>query len=251
MKRTRTTTTSYPRKRNRYSNVYRRPSRKQYENLVIARPMRMAPVATRGYRFPNKGEKKTIDVTHTNNAVSTTPYIQLMNGCIQGTDYTQRIGRKIYMNSFYLRGSIRNYDASGPIANTTPCVLARVMVVCDMQPNGTVFAATDLLNTATSYSQLNLNNRDRFKVLMDKQYTFDPYLFSATASSSFASTVNQIWPMKKYKKINMESVFNAGNAGTIADINSNAIYLFIITDVVAGTANVQIEATTRIRFQDP
>lgn len=252
MKRKRTTTEfTIPRKRTRSYNAYRRPNRVQYTNLVTTQPRR-APLASRGYSFPIR-EKKTIDGTGTIQ-VNTTGSFTLLNGCIQGTDYTQRIGRKIQNNSVYIRGYVLTEAANfNPIvASNCGAQEVRMILFCDMQPNGAAPAVTDLLNTATPQSQLNLNNRDRFKIYCDKQWVFDPFVYVTTASQAVVSANRQIYPIKKYKKLGLETIFNSGNAGTIGDITSGALYMFWIGSLpsaVGGDANAVI--TTRVRFLDP
>lgn len=57
--------------------------------------------------------------------------------------------------------------------------------------------------------------------------------------------------MKEYVKLSQEVIFNGGNAGTIADINSGAIYMFWIGSN-PNAANVRANAivSARMRFVD-
>lgn len=241
-----------PRKKTRGDRRNYRPrNRVQYDNLVVPRPVGLSPLATRGWQFPNNGEKKVIDIAVGSVAVTTTGSINLLNGCIQGTDYTQRIGRKIVLKSLYIRGWIQTTLADDPILQYAPQI-ARMMVVVDNQPNGTVFNITDLLVTASPAAQLNLNNRDRFSVLSDKEFVFDPVIVNTSAADKYAGLNRTIHPIKKYKKLNMETIFNAGNAGTIGDMNSGAIYMVWIGNTAAGgEAPMDARISTRIRFVDP
>lgn len=239
-------------KRQKTAKKTKRPAyRPQYQNLVSARPIR-APLATRGWQFPNNGEYKVIDIQVGTIQVNTTGAISLLNGCVQGTDYTQRIGRKIMLKSLYIRGRIQTESATTAQASNTIAQLVRMIIVCDTQPNGTVFAITDLLNTATPESQLNLNNRDRFSVICDKQWVLGPEYYSGTATQAYNSSSQQIYPIKKYKKLNIETIFNAGNAGTIADMNSGALYMVWIGSTGAGNfTDANAILSSRVRFQDP
>lgn len=233
------------------NNYKRRPSGNvRYDNLVVARPTRMAPLATRGWNFPNTGESKVIDIAVGTLQVNTTGTISLLNGCIQGTDYTQRIGRKIQLKSLYVRGRVQLETALNGVQISPQ--MARMMLVVDTQPNGVVFAITDLLNTAAPESQLNLNNRDRFMIICDKEWVFDPYIIQGTATQSFAVGGRTISPLKKYKKLNMETIFNSGNAGTIADMTSGALYMVWLGSQPAGAAtDLNAIVSTRVRFKDP
>jgi len=172
----------------------------------------------------------------------------------------QRVQRKLTtlisfcvfgINPMYIRGAVATQ--SGLTANTAAvgAQFVRMIIVVDSQPNGTVFAITDLLNTADPASQLNLNNRDRFNIICDKEWAFDPYLVDATATQSFASASKQIYTIKKFKKLNIETIFNAGNAGTIADMNSGALYMVWIGSIASGLTDSLAQVSTRVRFQDP
>lgn len=239
-----------PRKRTRPNRQNYRPrTRTQYDSLVVARPVGLSPLATRGWQFPNNGEKKVIDIAVGSIQVNTTASINLLNGTVQGTDYTQRIGRKIVLKSVYIRGYVR-LEATAGAAGAGEPQLARMIIVVDNQPNGTVFAITDLLMSANVSSQLNLNNRDRFSILCDKEWVFDPWVGGLAPISGYCGRA--IHAVKKYKKINMETIFNAGNAGTIADMNSGALYMVWLGSQPVGVTNdVNAIVSTRVRFVDP
>jgi len=214
-----------------------------------------APLATRGFRFPVTGtEKKFFDIAAGNLNVSTTASINLLCVPQLGTDYTNRIGRKILIKSLYIRGYVSTEAANSGFANSlsVPTQLIRMIVLADMQPNGSAPAATDILNTSDPASQLNANNRDRFKIIKDKQWVLGATRVSNTANEVTAMTTSpQAFPLKWYKKLNLETIFNAGNAGAIADINSGALYLVFIGNRAAGTlgdSNAYI--STRVRFVD-
>lgn len=211
-----------------------------------------APLATRGYRFPITNEAKTID-TGAAPQVSTTGAFALLNGCIQGTDYTNRIGRKIMLKSLYIRGIVAS-DVG--VTMTSPAITvaqqARMIIFCDNQPNGATPAVLDLLNNATTVSQLNLNNRDRFKILVDKTFVLDPIVYNTTATQSVAAATNQIRQYKKFKKLNMETIYNSGNAGTVGDMNTGALWLFWIGSQAVGVGtDATATWTCRVRFNDP
>ena len=114
----------------------------------------------------------------------------------------------------------------------------RIIVVYDKQANAVAPAITDVLTVDSFIGQNNLNNRDRFVILCD--VISDP--ISVNANGSVAGTI--------YKKINLETMFNAGTAGTIGDITSGSIYLFVAQTANIGTANPVFNWRSRIRFQD-
>ena len=132
------------------------------------RTLGLAPARTGGFFGVgvrrSRDERKVIDVDPALYAGDTTGSVTLLNGVATGTDFTDRIGRKIVMRSLYLRGTL------SPVDGITLDNMCRVLIVYDMQSNGAAPAITDVLKSATSIAQLNMNNRDRFRVIMDKQF---------------------------------------------------------------------------------
>ena len=192
---------------------------------------------TGGWANPSRGgELKYIDVgsnTQTLTAgVFTFSAGALLNGCIQGSDATNRIGRKIVIKSLLLRGDVRLSTTS---VGGSP---VRILVVYDKQANATAPAITDILDVDAYTGRMNLNNRDRFVILMD--FITDPI----SINGNFCQNV------KIYKKCNLESVFNSGNAGTVGDITSGSIYLFAAQTGNITTANASFVFRSRIRFLD-
>lgn len=210
----------------------------------------MAPLATRGYR-PNNIERKVQDLDTTTYQVNTTGVFVLLALPTVGADFNQRVGRKVTQRTVYVKGRVQS-EPSGIIGQTGAVAAqhCRMVIFADLQPNGAAPAVTDLLVSATPASQLNLNNRDRFKVYCDKEYVLDPYLLSSTATQSYASTTNQVKYVKKFKRINLETIFST-STGAIADITSGALYMFWIGSAVAG-ANVDANfiGSTRVRYTD-
>lgn len=164
--------------------------------------------------------------------------LTLLNGISQGTDYTNRIGRKIMMKSLLFRFSIfPNTAASSPQGN-----IVRVLLVCDLQANAAAAIPADVLQTVDYQSPLNLNNRDRFKIFWDKFLMLEANYYPAfilTAGSPSAH-MRQI-----YKKMNIE-VINVGTGATIGSIQTGALYVLVISKV-DGTV---YDFNSRVRFLD-
>lgn len=205
----------------------------------------LVPLATRGYR-PNNVELKVNDIDTTTYNVSTTGSFTILANPQLGSDMNGRIGRKVTLRSFYIKGRIQIENAGALTVSVAPAQQCRMIVFQDMQPNGATPAVTDLLVSATPASHLNLNGRDRFKIYCDKEFVFDPMLTTATLSN-FNRTVGMV---RKYKKINMDMVFT-GSAGTIADIASGALYMFWIgSQAAAANTDCNFIGATRVRYSD-
>jgi len=185
-----------------------------------------------------RGELKYVDTTFQNN-ISDAGTLVLMNGLQPGTGASQRIGKKAVFKNYLLRAAI------GVSTNTGATPLSgyiRLMIVMDKQTNATAPTVAQILEAVSAISPMNMDNRDRFTVLHDYQCPVDQL-------GGRPSTVH-----KKFRKINVTTVYNAGTAGTVADIATNSIYLlYIYTQIGTGAAPTVAPALDfygRIRYDD-
>ena len=188
--------------------------------------------------------------------LSASPTIQLLNGLQLGTAAYQRIGNKIAMKSLYWSLAYSNMATdSSPTTDTALVnVPVRAMVVYDKQTNGALPVLGDLLSAFAGLGNVtaraidvnspnNLNNRDRFIVLMDKRFI----LSSAGPSSRF---------IKKYKRLNTSVTYKSGaTVGDVTDITSGGLYFITYRDAeMLGTTNpvsqVSLTGDIRLRYQD-
>lgn len=236
---------------------YRRPRKISRVSRVRTSTFRpTAPFATRGFKplfghsYP---ERKSADTLQSQSyAVNTTGVIQLMFNPALGSDYTQRIGRKTHIKSIFIRGSMSISAATVLTTQSTPAQVGRMILFIDYQPNGATPAVADVLvpGAPNAYDMLNLDNRDRFKILKDKVFSFDPFRYNIVATTAVAGFNRTIHNFKIYKKCNIETIFNGTNAGTIADINSGALYLLFMGTEAAGATAAVATVSTRCRFLD-
>lgn len=191
---------------------------------------------TRGYmpRMFTQGEWKYVDNQDSHvlsNAVTT----QLINGLAPGTAANQRIGMKVMIRSIELRMWL-NCDAAS--VNT----IARIALVLDKQSNGAPGAAADVWdNKATPYNVVtirNLANRKRFKIMWDQSFP--------------VSTQDPVHQHHLYMKLKKPIIteYNAGIAGTIADIASNSLYLYSWSNDNTGANQVSYTFVVRVRYTD-
>lgn len=199
-----------------------------------------APPATRGFWGPQNRsaeEQKVIDTASANYALDTTGSVTLVSGVATGTDFTNRIGRKVVWKSIQLRGFWIPVDAT--VSNN----LCRVCLVWDSQPNGALPAITDIFQQALGNSMLNLNNRDRFKMVMDKQFIAAEYAATGQA-------VPGTGHIKAFRKLNgLETIFD-GTTAAIGDIQSGAMLLVTLGSQATAAAHT-LTAAVRMRFCDP
>lgn len=192
---------------------------------------------TGGWASPSRagaGELKFVDTTNAlvTLGAGTLAVGALCNGIVPGSGANNRIGRKIVMKSVLIRWSVALQ------ATTVGGGSVRMMLVYDKQANATAPAVTDVLVQNTFTSPNNLSNRDRFVVLWDE------------VTDSISINNNYSISGKFYKKLNLETMYNAGTAGTIGDITSGSLYVLIGNNGGFTTAQPQITYETRVRYLD-
>lgn len=172
----------------------------------------------------------------------TTWGVALMNGVAQGVEYNQRIGRQATMKSIIFNGNVFNLATAS--LNAFNGAYCRLVIVYDTQPNsGTIPTGTDIFVLNDPNSPLNLNNRDRFQVLMDVRKQVSAFTMNATPALTAGSPSNSYF--KKYKKCNKEIIFS-GVGATLGSISTGALYLCIIADAAVAALDYYV----RVRFTD-
>jgi len=157
---------------------------------------------------------------------------QLLNGLVPDSTATGRIGRRVIMKSLYIR-------VLATLATTsTQGAPIRMLVVYDKQSNGAAPAVTDVMTTNSFISVNNISNRDRFVTLCDQ------VLPNIGTGGNFTEN------LVVYKKINLPVQYNAGTAGTIADITSGSIYITFAQGGTILTVGPSITYYARVRYTD-
>lgn len=214
---------------------------------LLTNRVRGTPYATRGFggtyrQFSRTGavELKFIDTQVTNTQVTTAGAITLINGVAQGTDFTNRIGRKILMKSILQNWMLYPNSSTNMAAGD----VVRVMTIYDNQPNsGSTPAVTDVLVTADVNSPLNLNNRDRFQVLLDKRFPMGGAQYSVGSLSTGSPLMRH---KSTYKKCLKDVIFS-GTGSTLGSIQTGALYYLTISKTNNATT---LDSYHRVRFSD-
>lgn len=190
-----------------------------------------------------------------------------LNVPVSGAGFYQRVGNKIAMKSLQIRGLIY---PGGANAAATVEQICRIMVIYDRQTNGTAPAVADVLlatkfdNTTetTASSPINMNNRDRFYVLMDMQVLLPAIgVNGATAASTEtigidingnSGDANQgQYNINRFIKLKGLEAQYKGNNGNAGDVAAGGIFVLAIS---SGDANAssswKMAYSARLRYND-
>lgn len=205
-----------------------------------------------------KPEVKGVDLSENNiHFTSAGIFSSALNATVAGANESNRIGRKISMRSVQIRGAVYPYQAgAAPIRD-----FIRLILVYDRQPNGAAPALADVLEdvdqagtrTTTSFSGLNLSNADRFKVLRDWHWAMPVANLAGAASGDeqVSDPGATLMSIKAFVKLNgLETHYNAGAAGTIADITTGALFLLAVGLSAEANAQYRFLFDTRVRYAD-
>ena len=192
------------------------------------------------YTRRGREELKVIDTAQITSPILTAATTILQNGVAQGTDFTNRIGRKVIIKSIHAKYFLEPLSS----ADGAQGDIIRYMLVWDYQANGALAAASDILTTTDTLSGVNLTNRDRFKVLYDKRHTMEAVDYNAGTITGGNS--RPIFA-QKYIKCNMPMIFG-GTAATIGSIQTGSLVLLVLS---ANSSTAWACASNiRVRFSD-
>lgn len=222
--------------------------------------------------IPNDGrrmrpEVKVLDTPTVAQSFSTTYDLHYVNLVREGTGFWNRVGRKICMKSLYLTGFVSR------TMNNAAALLedyGRIIVVYDRQSNGAVFNLNDVLlntdqagtTTTDGFAQINMNNRERFIILMDKRIVL-PQVGIAGITAPLTNTAMQVninedgndsgFKITRFIKLqDLETHFLSNSVPiTVADITTGGLAIFIFSARAApGNEGYHIQWTSRLKFYD-
>lgn len=259
---------AYYRRQRRTLYGTRRFSRKVYSVSRLSKPARLSGFwpgvrssyrRVRGFKRTRIGlikstytipEKKYKDTTAFVNNVNESGTIVLLNGLLQGTSTTTRVGQKIKLKSVYLK--MLAYGPTQAQQPTLPAIFLRTMIVWDAQPNGTTMVLSDLLEDTSAVpvtiSPLNMANTARFKVFYDQTKMLQ--------SQELGTAEIQGAPLvacydQTFQKMDLEVSYANSNNGSIADIRTGALYLVFVAFTGSNAVNnADVTYYARIRYFD-
>lgn len=231
----------------------------------VANEIFRAPAASRGF-VPLaqwhqgrgiRGETKSVDYAATTSTIALNAAIATtgLNFVQAGSSFFNRIGRKIAMQSLYFNGFITGVSDG---ANYTQEYL-RVIIVYDAQTNGALPIWSDIVQSTTQNAAsssltldgFNLNNRDRFKILLDKRFAMPSQNVVSAAANLPSVPVPTMCEMmiQEFRKLNnLETQYKADSSpAVIGDVATGGVFI-AFQGTVGGQWN--INWTTRIRYTD-
>lgn len=223
-----------------------------------------------------KGEVKAVDWPYNGTVqpilVNALPQqtAQALNMISAGSSFYNRVGRRIEMKSLHLHGKIipsvgaaANLNANS--ANTPEYV--RVAIIYDRQTNGALPNPADIFQNTdqqgnqynTVYSDVNLNYRERFLILMDERRvlpavppagtTVIPQIGDNNGLTDGSFHINRFIKLKglltHYKADSSPAV--------VGDISTGGLFILVFGESSAGAPNTyqyEFFGTARLRFDD-
>ena len=193
--------------------------------------------------FDTGPEKKYIDVTYASTIENSgAPMLLLCNGVAQGTDATNRIGRKVMLSSVQYKllaaNTATRLAAGANFNNETDAI--RVALVFDKHANGVAPVLSTIWNVNNnSNDPMSIRNPDyveRYQVLLDD------WIF-LNVNGGTAQT------LEKYLKLEHPVRFD-GTTNAIADIETGSLYLIAFDQNAAASNQTTIVVKVRVFFTD-
>lgn len=237
-----------PRKRQRsaFAESEYQPPRKS------ARTKRGTPVCS---RVAPLAEKKFHDTIVQSTAIGTAAWTAInptgdsLSAIAQGDTGETRDGRVYHIESIGVHGNVQ-YSVSESAAAPPAGAVVRVVFGVDRQTNNTVVTPSNVMTDGGAAGEeyngwKNLDNVDRYQILMDKTITINPVVVNEGAANLFAvgKTERQF---KFWKKFNPPlKVVTSLATGVVGAISDNSIFC-IVAAKNTGTAGISYSG--RVRF---
>jgi len=189
---------------------------------ALPRPLAFADFSSSGSSLGPEWKDITTNVNIS--FVVNTGQIIPLNTLVQGTDGKSRVGRKIVIeridHDMYAYGNLGVPSSS------------KYALVLDRQPNGILPAWNDIWVQSTPSTLVSTANLDRFHILREWNLSGNG-ISAGNSNSMWLTQHDQFFQPRQYRK-RIPVSFNNGNAGTVADISSNAIYFVALADATGG-----------------
>lgn len=164
----------------------------------------------------------------------------------QGTNYLNRIGRKVLLKSIRVHGHVTLPASSNTssIVFDNP-VVVRLILYQDKQTNGVQSQGESVIASGTNTVAINMfqnpQNFGRYRVLKDKKMTLkiNAAVFSTDLSQSGEKRVFN-WNIRFRKPLIVN--FNSGNAENVSDIVDHSFHIIAGIDVASTLATLNYKS---------
>lgn len=172
--------------------------------------------------MPHLDHFKNLYIDTPQTVTQTTPFTLLLNGLQNGAARNQRIGQRATFGTLEL--NMRLLCGTSGFSNTQA---VRVILVREKPCLGVTLSLESLLDAAAPYTHYVYNHKDRdfssrFFVSYDETFSLD-------GQSPFTRS------LQIRKQLNFTSNYARGDTGLVTDIDTNALYLVVITDWTLAT----------------
>jgi len=213
-------------------------------------------------KLQTSSEVKFKDASVGPSDISDTAYITtLFNTLQQGDTPSSREGAKVVCSSFQAGVAVQYKE--GIAGHSVRC-----MVVQDKQHNaattltlmGAPTTASVLDNGETtdpSIAPYNPTTRQRYKILYDKVFTMNPHV-AYTTSATGTPLITTLTDLSAFRRLirfhvrkRVVTQYNTSNAGSGADIQSNAVWFVLASSAQASQSKTdEIDGYIRMYFKD-
>lgn len=170
-----------------------------------------------------------LDQAYATYVMSTAGSIKILNRVTQGVGVTNRVGKRIALQSLQIRGSV--------VGGTTMSKCeAAFMIVYDRKPPWppTTPAITEILTSIATYAFSNDDNTGRFRILKRNDYVL------------LAGTTKEVYSVNEYLNLKaLSTVFK----GDLVYPEYGALYAVFVGDQ-GGTQGADARLAFRLRFTD-
>ena len=223
-----------------YKKAKQSHSADQYVSPAFKRTSTYRRMVNRGF-LGAAGEAKFFDIASGVLPLNTTGSISHLDIVPTGTTVNSRDGRKFKNQSFQVRG-VAQAD------NTTTVCTGAMYLVWDRQPNKALAGITDVLDAATPIAFSKRENAQRFKIIKKWRWAFGGNNLTAGQQTSAS-----IYDIDDYVKLPEECVAECttlDTTGAIGNRITGALLLITVGTSAPGTADANVQITTRVNFVD-
>lgn len=162
----------------------------------------------------------------------------------QGNTESQRIGRKLTVKQINWHFEIKFFGSTATAATSD---VVRIILYHDRQANGATATVTGILESDDYQSFNNLANKQRFTILMDRNYSMVARSGSGRGSTDTLAFGEDVQTDTFYKTCNIPIEYdNSGTDGAITTIRSSNIGVIALSR----DGGSQLVSKMRIRYSD-